>query len=48
MTPSTLAPPRITPTRQLALVAVSLFVSTFVSDGKLAKLPLQFLRTGAA
>ena len=34
---------RTTPRRRLALVAVSLFVSTFVSDGKLAKLPLQFL-----
>lgn len=28
---------------RLLLIAVSLFVSTFVSDGKLAKLPLQFL-----
>lgn len=34
---------RTTPRRRLALVAVSLFVSTFVSDSKLAKLPLQFL-----
>lgn len=33
----------MTSTRRLLLIAVSLFVSTFVSDGKLAKLPLQFL-----
>ncbi len=33
----------LTSTRRLLLIAVSLFVSTFVSDGKLAKLPLQFL-----
>ena len=33
----------MTSTRRLLLVAVSLFVSTFVSDGKLARLPLQFL-----
>jgi len=33
----------LTSTRRLSLIAVSLFVSTFVSDGKLAKLPLQFL-----
>ena len=31
------------PNSRLLLIAVGLFVSTFVSDGKLAKLPLQFL-----
>lgn len=34
---------KTTAARRLSLIAVSLFVSTFVSDGKLAKLPLQFL-----
>ena len=33
----------MTSSRRLLLIAVSLFVSTFVSDGKLARLPLQFL-----
>ena len=33
----------MTSTRRLLLIAVGLFVSTFVSDGKLARLPLQFL-----
>ena len=43
MAQTALAPPKASPTRRLLLLAVSLFVSTFVSDGKLAKLPLQFL-----
>ena len=43
MTQTTSPPSRMLPRRRLALIAVSLFVSTFVSDGKLAKLPLQFL-----
>lgn len=37
------APPVRTPRRLLLMIAIGLSVSTFVSDSRLAKLPLQFL-----
>lgn len=43
MTQTTLSPSRILPKRRVVLLTLSLFVSTFVSDSKLARLPLQFL-----